>query len=518
MADTTAANTALKSGEAVKTIADVQALFSLQAMRSYNDDTATSKTQTAPGVSDYTNIGIKSYASSTDTTEDNRIALDASNFGNVNLQTALNSALDNQASGTALTKTVLQNMVDAYYKVLKEAGSTVSSTGSYVNDSSNNPTYSDYNNLGITHSSGTKAALTASDSKLLNLMNDVLGRSTVAAVDTTTELQAIEKAAENILAIGAGNGEGTSIAGLTYTSDKNSSDWLDGQTGFSALGITGVNSNNLAGVKKAIDTADSANTGDAIDTVQELQAIVSMYRINDYADNNNTNPLPTLADYQAVLLGQSGKLTDAVNANLSSYNSVVLNKPDGANHSTFTDAQIKSMVLSYNTILNFADGSSTPYLNPAPTQTDFTNIGVGNGLSTGLKTSVTTMLGVTEYANLLADVIGGKNTSQVSTVSQLNDLATIIERIKELEEKISSDTNKYTSITGGPLSVDDFDKLGLDTSRLKDTSGTTLQNRLNYIYDNLIKVGEDAAYTQASFDSVLVLNALIKASATNFPA
>ena len=511
----------LNTGEAVDTYDELQALFSLQVLRSYNDDTATTKTQPAPGVADYTNIGVKAYASLSDLTANtNSVALDYKNFGlstDTALATTLNSALDNQVGSTGLTKAVVQTMVDAYYKVLKEAGTTVSNTGSYVNDSTNNPTYSDYNNLGITHSSGTKAALTASDSKLLNLMNDVLGRSTVAAVDTTTELQAIEKAAENILAIGAGNGEGTSIAGLTYTSDKNSSDWLDGQTGFSALGITGVNSNNLAGVKKAIDTADSANTGDAIDTVQELQAIVSMYRINDYAENSS-NDRPSLADYQAVLLGQSGKLTDAVNANLSAYNSVVLNKPDGANHNTFTDAQIKSMVLSYNTILNFADGSGTSYLSPAPTQTDFTNIGVGNGLSTGLKTFVTAMLGVTEYANLLADVIGGKNASQVNTVGQLNDLATIIERIKELEEKISSDTNKYTSITGGPLSVDDFDKLGLDTSRLKDTSGTTLQNRLNYIYDNLIKVGEDAAYTKASFDSVLELNALIKASATNFPA
>ena len=511
----------LNTGEAVDTYDELQALFSLQVLRSYNDDTATTKTQPAPGVADYTNIGVKAYASLSDLTANtNSVALDYKNFGlstDTALATTLNSALDNQVGSTGLTKAVVQTMVDAYYKVLKEAGTTVSNTGSYVNDSTNNPTYSDYNNLGITHSSGTKAALTASDSKLLNLMNDVLGRSTVAAVDTTTELQAIEKAAENILAIGAGNGEGTSIAGLTYTSDKNSSDWLDGQTGFSALGITGVNSNNLAGVKKAIDTADSANTGDAIDTVQELQAIVSMYRINDYAENSS-NDRPSLADYQAVLLGQSGKLTDAVNANLSAYNSVVLNKPDGANHNTFTDAQIKSMVLSYNTILNFADGSGTSYLSPAPTQTDFTNIGVGNGLSTGLKTFVTAMLGVTEYANLLADVIGGKNASQVNTVGQLNDLATIIERIKELEEKISSDTNKYTSITGGPLSVEDFDKLGLDTSRLKDTSGTTLQNRLNYIYDNLIKVGEDAAYTQASFDSVLELNALIKASATNFPA
>ena len=506
----------LNTGEAVDTYDELQALFSLQVLRSYNDETATTKTQPAPGVADYTNIGIKWYASLSDLTANTKSdALDYKFFGlssDSAVAATLNSALDNQASGTALTKTVLQNMVDSYYKVLKEAGTTVSNTGSYVNDTSNNPTYSDYKNLGITHSSGTKAALSDTDTSLLSLLNDAVGRANVTAVDTATEIQSLEKAAENILAIGAGSDTGTTTTGVTYTTDA---DWL---AGFSLLGVTGVTATNLAAIKTAIDTKDGSNNGTAIDTVQELQAIVSMYRINDYADNNNTNPLPTLADYQAVLLGQSGKLTDAVNANLSAYNSVVLNKPDGTNHSTFTDAQIKSTVLSYNTILNFADGSSTSYLNPAPTQSDFTNIGVGNGLSTGLKTSVTTMLGVTEYANLLADVIGGKNASQVNTVSQLNDLATIIERIKELEEKISSDTNKYTSITGGPLSVDDFDNLGLGTSRLKDTSGTTLQNRLNYIYDNLIKVGEDAAYTQASFDSVLELNALIKASATNFPA
>ena len=98
-----------------------------------------------------------------------------------------------------------------------------------------------------------------------------------------------------LLALGAGSGDGASTTGLTYTNDNNSSDWLGSQTGFTALGITGVNSNNLAGIKKAIDTADAANNGAAIDTVQELQAIVSMYRINDYADNNNTNP-PCFSD------------------------------------------------------------------------------------------------------------------------------------------------------------------------------------------------------------------------------
>ena len=508
-------NDVLKTGDAVDTYDELQALFSLQVLRSYNDDTAAVKTQPAPGVADYTNIGIKWYANLSDlSAKTNSVALDYKNFGLSSesvLAGALNSALDNQVSGTALSKTVLQNMVDSYYKVLKEAGTTVSSSGSYVNDNSNNPLASDYSNLGITHSSGAKAALTATDTSLLSLMNDAVGRANVAAVDTATELQALEKAAENILAIGAGSGTGTTTTGVTYTSDA---DWL---SGFSLLGVTGVTATNLSAIKTAIDAKDSSNNGTAIDTVQELQAIVSMYRINDYADNNNTNPLPTLADYQAVLLGQSGKLTDAVNANLSAYNSVVVNTPDGANHNTFNDAQVKSLVLSYNTILNFADGSGTSYLSPAPSQTDFTNIGVGNGLSTGLKTSVNTMLGIPEYANLLADVIGGKNASQVNTVSQLNDLATIIERISELESKTSSDANKYTSITGGPLSVEDFDKLGLDTSKLKDTSGTTLQNRLNYIYDNLIKVGDVSGYTLESFDTVIELNALIKASANIYP-
>ena len=517
MADTTAANTALKSGEAVKTIADVQALFSLQAMRSYNDDTATSKTQTAPGVSDYTNIGIKSYASSTDTTEDNRIALDASNFGNVNLQTALNSALDNQASGTALTKTVLQNMVDAYYKVLKEAGTTTSNTGAYVNidsPSNPNPSLANYISLGITRSDANKTALAdATDVSLKTLLNDAIGRLPVSAVDTAREIQELEKAAENILAQGIVT-DSSKAYETSYTSD---SEWL---SGFSALGVTGVTSSNLSGIKSAIDSEVTGTDVSAIDTVKEIQAIVSLYRINDYAAEDTINPLPTLADYQGILANKNiNFLTNGLSANLSAYNDAVRTKPVVADHKTFADdSKVSDLVKSFDTILKFADGSSSTYVNTAPVKSDFVNVGVGNGLSLALKTAVTTMLDTSEYTNLLADVIGGKNASQVNTISQLNDLASIIERISELEAKTTSNAANYSSITGGSLSVADFDALKLETNDLKTVSGSKLQDRLNYIYDNLVQVDHTLAASRQLFDTVIELNALIKASATNFPA
>ena len=498
----------LSTGAAVDTIAEVQALFSLQAMRSYNDDTATTKTQVAPGVIDYTNIGIKSYASATDTTEANRIALDASNFGVSNLQTTLNSALDNQVSGTALTKTVVQTMVDAYFKVLKEAGSTTSNAGFYENvdsTSNPNPSLANYTSLGITHVD--KTALAATDTSLLSLLNDAIGRLSASAVDTAGEIQAIEKAAENILAQGTFSPSDTHTYGVTYTTD---SEWV---TGFSALGVTGVTSSNLAGIKTAIDTKITGTDLSAIYTVQDLQAIVSLYRINDYAENSTSDRLPTLADYQAVLLGQNSKLTDPLSANLSAYNNMVLNKPDGASQKTFTDTQIKSMVLSYNTILNFADGDSNIYPSnvTVPTKSDFENIGVGNGLSPSLKPSVTNMLTTDEYASLLADVIGGKSSYQVNTVSQLNSLATIIERISKLEAKTSSSTDSYTTITGGPLSVTDFDLLGLDTKDLKVFTGTTLQSKVKYINDQIALVDDaNSGYTKENFDSIIELNKLIQ--------
>jgi hypothetical protein len=237
----------------------------------------------------------------------------------------LNSALDTQVAGTALTKTVLQTMVDAYYKILREAGSTTTDTGVYLNEAAKNPLADDYKAIGITQSDANKSALVTG--KTLDLLNDAVGRSVATKVDTVAELQALQKAAENVMAVGAGTGDGNASAGISYSSDNANAEWLQG---FQALGVSGVTASNLAAVRKALDTADSSNDGAAIDTVVKLQAIISRYLVNNHAVDDAVNLAPTLADYQAIMVKQGGKLTDVVTYDgsyLTAYNDAVKAKP-----------------------------------------------------------------------------------------------------------------------------------------------------------------------------------------------
>lgn len=480
----------LASGDAIDSYNEVQAVLSLQAMRSFNDDNATTKTQTAPGLSDYSNIGIKAFKSLADTTDASRVALDGLTIApGINLQTTLNSALDKLPAATGLSKAMVQNMVDAYYRVLKEAGSTTSYSGNYVNDSSNNPALSDFASLGLTHSDAAATALTNADAALIGLVNDVLGRVAATAVDTAGELQAIEKAAENLLALGAGNGNGQTGSALGYSTD---SDWVGG---LALLGLTGVTASNLAGIKASLDSADAANDGSALATVQKIQAIVSSYRINDYAENDLTNSTPTLDDYKAVMLANGGSLNDAISADnnyLVAYNDAVKSWPQGASHLSLTDAQIKAMVLSYNAILVEADGNKNKDLSSYdPLKADYLNIGLGNG-STNFRADILRMLDASPYVKLLSDAVGSKTTDQVNTVAKLNDLAATVARIQELEGKSPgtalADTANYNSPHGGRITVSELQSLGLDVSNLTSNmvSTTALDKRLYSVYDSII--------------------------------
>ena len=479
----------LANGEAVDTFAEVQAVLSLQAMRSYNDDNAATKTQAAPGLSDYSNLGIKAFKKNlADTSDANRVALDSVSLpSGVTLLTTLNSSLDKQASGSGLTKAAVQSMVDAYYRVLKKAGTTTSHTGDYVPDDTNNPKLTDYSSLGITQSNATDSPLSNADSALLDLVNDALGRSAASAVDTATELQALEKAAENLLALG----KGQTGSDLGYSSD---SDWV---SGLALLGLTGVTVNNLAGIQASLDSADKANDGSTLDSVQKIQAIVSSYRINDYAANDLINSAPTLEDYKAVVLAQGGSLKDPISANgnyLFAYNDAVKSWPTGDQHQSLKDAEIKSMVLSYNAILTEADGNKDIDLSSDdPLKVDYVNIGLGNG-SPIFQSTIVGMLNSTAYVKLLSDVVGRKSMDQVNTVAELNDLAATVARIQLLEAKTPTqgaalaDTDKYNDLTGGRITISQLGSLGLDVSNLTNSAfvPTVLDKRLYSVYDQII--------------------------------
>lgn len=505
----------VKNGDAVDTQSEVQALFSLQAMRSFNDDAAAldKKTQPAPGLSDYTNIGVKAHKNLTDTSDASRVNIDSLTFASgVNWQTTLNSALDTQVAGTALTKTVLQTMVDAYYKILREAGSTTTDTGVYVNDATHDPQAKDYNAIGITQSDANKSALVTG--KTLDLLNDAVGRSVATKVDTVAELQALQKAAENVMAVGAGTGDGNASAGISYSSDNANAEWLQG---FQALGVSGVTASNLAAVRKALDTADSSNDGAAIDTVVKLQAIISRYLVNEYAVNDVVNPAPTLADYQAIMVKQGGKLTDVVTHDgsyLTAYNDAVKAKPTVANVDTFNEQQIKNMVLSFNTILNEADGDKTTDLTTTdPTKADFENVGLGNGVEVNLQPGVQAVLNDANLVKLFADVVGAKIKDQVNSIKELNDLAVILSRIDQLVDQTPTansaqkDDTNYNNIIGGRLTVKDFQDLGLDTSYLTNVSGTVQNNRINSVMDKFIALNDTSA-----IDNLLQLQSYINST------
>ena len=505
----------VKNGDAVDTQSEVQALFSLQAMRSFNDDAAAldKKTQPAPGLSDYTNIGVKAYKNLTDTSDASRVNIDSLTFASgVNWQTTLNSALDTQVAGTALTKTVLQTMVDAYYKILREAGSTTTDTGVYLNEAAKNPLADDYKAIGITQSDANKSALVTG--KTLDLLNDAVGRSVATKVDTVAELQALQKAAENVMAVGAGTGDGNASAGISYSSDNANAEWLQG---FQALGVSGVTASNLAAVRQALDTADSSTDGAAIDTVVKLQAIISRYLVNEYAVNDVVNPAPTLADYQAIMVKQGGKLTDVVTHDgsyLTAYNDAVKAKPTVANVDTFNEQQIKNMVLSFNTILNEADGDKTTDLTTTdPTKADFENVGLGNGVEVNLQPGVQAVLNDANLVKLFADVVGAKIKDQVNSIKELNDLAVILSRIDQLVDQTPTansaqkDDTNYNNIIGGRLTVKDFQDLGLDTSYLTNVSGTVQNNRINSVMDKFIALNDTSA-----IDNLLQLQSYINST------
>jgi len=505
----------VKNGDAVDTQSEVQALFSLQAMRSFNDDAAAldKKTQPAPGLSDYTNIGVKAYKNLTDTSDASRVNIDSLTFASgVNWQTTLNSALDTQVAGTALTKTVLQTMVDAYYKILREAGSTTTDTGVYLNEAAKNPLADDYKAIGITQSDVNKSALVTG--KTLDLLNDAVGRSVATKVDTVAELQALQKAAENVMAVGAGTGDGNASAGISYSSDNANAEWLQG---FQALGVSGVTASNLAAVRKALDTADSSNDGAAIDTVVKLQAIISRYLVNNHAVDDAVNLAPTLADYQAIMVKQGGKLTDVVTYDgsyLTAYNDAVKAKPTVANVDTFNEQQIKNMVLSFNTILNEADGDKTTDLTTTdPTKADFENVGLGNGVEVNLQPGVQAVLNDANLVKLFADVVGAKIKDQVNSIKELNDLAVILSRIDQLVDQTPTansaqkDDTNYNNIIGGRLTVKDFQDLGLDTSYLTNVSGTVQNNRINSVMDKFIALNDTSA-----IDNLLQLQSYINST------
>jgi hypothetical protein len=437
-------------GSAVDTVTELKTIAATQILKDYASVTNGVGVTIVPTLATYKDAGIDAPTNLTATT---RIAVDDPSLltclgtGNATAVTsavwlsALNAALDKQ-DGTTLDKAKVQAMVDSYYRILAEADGVVNTTtNTQVSAINNDPTATDYDSIGGT----------VGNAKSVDLLNDFVGLSADAAVDTVDEINATAKAAYNVMllagAAGANNSTGAAASTTPAVTGKSvptvyvtDAEWVAGLT---ALGVSGVTTSNIGEVKKALE--DSAGDGSGVDTVAEVQSLVSLVRMQAFTDDPGlfsgtpakSAAAPNLADWSAVGVKALAFLTvteatqtlSSSNLNLSALNSAL----DRWAKTDVSQTNLQSLANAYARIFGEADGDRTvdvdvnadsAVTNVAndPTKTDYDNVLGGTGKFDALMNTLGTSTQTTEVLALLNDIIGGLSITAVDTATEVEDL------------------------------------------------------------------------------------------------
>lgn len=296
---------------------------------------------------------------------------------------SLNDALATAAvlSSSIDTTVKLQQLVDAYIAILNAANG--------VDDAASvNPTQAQYGYIGIT---GIDSAAKAS------LLGDAIDIKTNADVNTIQPLQNLANIAS--LVMQHANDVATALS----------------QAQLTALGISGLTADNMPAVLQAI--ANTANDGSGVDTLAELQALVTTTSagavsarsvIETYA-NANSGTAPTLNDYLAAgVTGVDSTRVASINSALAT-SSVI-------GTSVNSTAKLQALVNAYNALFVVADGLNNTANSSNPIALTYSLVGVTNA-NTGVNTS------------LLGDAIDLKNNSDIDTVAELQNLADAVSAV-----------------------------------------------------------------------------------------
>ena len=409
-------------GSAVNTVEKLKAVIApvlaFQTLKDFTNDSAAigSKTAATPTLNTYKDLGVQAWTSLTDNT---RVALDDAAVGGLLNATTLNSYLDAQAGG-ALSKDSVQDLADALYRILKEAdGSTATDLDVYPQDGTQeDPSAADYAAVGVTVTDVSTG--TASTNETLNLLNDAVGRAASGAVDSHSELQALQATAQDVMRLASGQSAQQTDANL-----------LAGLKNLS--GLSTLNSTQLDLVKAAI--AATADDGSAVDSVTELQGVMqkamALQTLKNYSVSNS-NTTPTLADYQNAGLKAFDNLstenpgTDIGSGSAAFLTANILNtaldaRDDLSSLTTASDIQtaLQTLVNAYYRILSEADASVNTSTNTdvypndtaqhEPLRGDYAAIGATVGSDAALA--------------LLNDHVGLSSDAAVDSVAKLNALA-----------------------------------------------------------------------------------------------
>jgi hypothetical protein len=239
----------------------------------------------------------------------------------------------------------------------------------------------------------------------VSLLNDAIQAADTAEVDTPAEVLALAAITQKVIDQAAGTNPGLTEAELA------------------SLGIFGVTAANLPAVLAAI--AATADTGSAVDTLAELQAVAisamdspsaAQAKIAAYAqDNGAANPAPSVADYTAA--GVTG--VDA--NNLAAINAALASTPvTGTNADTAPEVQ--AIVDAYKAILAEANGATADATPADPTAANYAAIGATLGAAAS----------DAENLALLNDIVGNKTAAEIDTPAELTALADIVNRIAQV--------------------------------------------------------------------------------------
>jgi hypothetical protein len=158
---------------------------------------------------------------------------------------SINSAIAALPSSQTDSIAELQGVVTAYVAILGEAVGGGADPTPF-----SQPSAATYATIGVVSASG----LTASG---VVLLNDVVRRSTLGAVDSVPELEALASVAARLIGVARGQ---QPLPNLTVAE-------------LTALGLTGISEARLTAILSSV--ASSADDGTGADTVAELQALVS---------------------------------------------------------------------------------------------------------------------------------------------------------------------------------------------------------------------------------------------------
>ena len=355
----------------------------------------------------------------------------------------------------------LKALIDAYQRILDEANEVESDDGTSnkVADTTPDadPSAQDFTTIGVTVA-GVNSG-TTTDPARLKLLDDALKYKARSQVNDVNKISKIGEAVAVFMDTAA-QPAGSPLPPLNTQELRDA--W---QTTGHQLGLTKIDSDAQDGNLEQIINALRGRSAASIDSVAKLQAIIdginaALTAIGDYAENGS--PVPTKETYSEAGIRKPDGAPLVTDANLSYINAAVeaLNRSD-----VDTRRDVKTVVNSYQAILDAADGTAGDASGAALTAQHYVTIGVPLGQQAIGMATVTTLpngdkqitLPDLTKLGLLNSIVGSLSKDKVGTPAKIADLAKTAADLIRLAKEESTDAVRSSA----NLSQENLVKAGL---------------------------------------------------------